>query len=245
MERRDGWSSPARAERPGGNRIRLTGRLVHVYFFGWGGGTADASVRRIVRVFRGLWSLRLRRIRQFLRVLCVSDFLPVARGHLPCACSRTGAAADFFGFPAAGSATNPAVKSHQPQRSGFALILKAGAGKTPGLLPAPAFKINANPVACYACDLTAENRDRLCGVGGYPRPSGRFHRLRRGFRWGTRTGERNTGLTACCRAPTGGRRVVATERVTTVNRCAGGSRNPVSGSGTRPATVRRPERTNR
>ncbi len=225
MERRDGWSSPARAERPGGNRIRLTGRLVHVYFFRGGAGEPRMlRVLRIVRVFRGLWSLRVRRnrqfrrslrvrqflrvrrvrrIRQFLRVLCVSDFLPVARGHLPCACSRTGAAADFFGFPAAGSATNPAVKSHQPQRSGFALILKAGAGKTPGLLPAPAFKINANPVACYACDLTAENRDRLCGVGGYPRPSGRFHRLRRGFRWGTRTGERNTGLTACCRAPAG------------------------------------------
>lgn len=159
-------------------------------FPGWGGGTADASVRRIVRVFRGLWSLR---VRQFLRVLCVSDFLPVARGHLPCACSRTGAAADFFGFPAAGSATNPAVKSHQPQRSGFALVLKAGAGKTPGLLPAPAFKINANPVACYACDLTAENRDRLCGVGGYPRPSGRFHRLRRGFRWGRELGNGTPG----------------------------------------------------
>ena len=222
MERRDGWSSPARAERPGGNRIRLTGRLVHVYFFGWGERTAGASGASDCSGFSGP-----------LEPSCPSDPSvpseplcssvpscpsdpsvppgslcqrlpsPWLSGHLPCACSRTGAAADFFGFPAAGAATNPAVKSHQPQRSGVALILKAGAGKTPGLLPAPAFKINANPVACYACDLTAENRDRLCGVGGYPRPSGQFHRLRRGFRWGTRTGERNTGLTACCRAPAG------------------------------------------
>lgn len=32
MVRRDGWSSPAAAERHGGDRIRLTGRLVHVSF---------------------------------------------------------------------------------------------------------------------------------------------------------------------------------------------------------------------
>lgn len=35
MVRRDGWSSPAAAERHGGDRIRLTGRLVHLSFFGF------------------------------------------------------------------------------------------------------------------------------------------------------------------------------------------------------------------
>lgn len=32
MVRRDGWSSPAEAERRGGDRIRLIGRLVHLLF---------------------------------------------------------------------------------------------------------------------------------------------------------------------------------------------------------------------
>lgn len=35
MVRRDGWSSPAEAERRGGDRIRLTGRLVHLLLAGF------------------------------------------------------------------------------------------------------------------------------------------------------------------------------------------------------------------
>src|SRR5699024_2746501 len=50
--------------------------------------------------------------------------------------------------------------SHQPQRSAFALILKAGPKSDLGFSSAPSFKINASRTVWGWCDLTAERRRR-------------------------------------------------------------------------------------
>lgn len=137
MVRRDGWSSPARAERPGGNRIRLTGRLVHVHFSLPGRG------------WRAEWCGI---VRALTFAICRWAAPPVR--DLP-----VGGAGSRASCRAPDGHVTPA-----PKFSG-AFFLKHEDGKRPGLFAVACFKKNANVIRCDACDSTVGAHARLCGVG--------------------------------------------------------------------------------
>lgn len=173
MVRRDGWSSPAAAERHGGDRIRLTGRLVHVYFlrvpaFSCALARRGPAIRDQFRAFA-----------HYMRVASRVSGVNVGERRPALSCTSNSGRSIRPG--ASLGLGKRAIESHQPQCSGNAFDSKHLIGKTPGVFRRRCFESNEVPHFCYGCDWTAGIGHRLCGAGRVHTPSKGCSRPQRRF----------------------------------------------------------------